>query len=317
MRALFIVGVGVLVALSALGTALLVGTQLADESWIAALMIPAATMSGTPLLVAAILNASDADSPLKPHAHRRLWWFVIAVEVLCAAAVIAITMLARGPWWLPAALIVLSAVCGLVLLIAPALRRHGARTPSVELGAEPDYTRSMLRRDRALIAIWTCGTLAVALAAVVAVAVVLPEHPLPLVLVALALALLAGSTVCVRINMRLGRRLRVIAGDDPGRIRALNDVVVKAKDTPLAPRDRAVAPRYARTALIAHGYAYTFIVALFSALALIQLSNLSTTRMLPLHIALLAFFAIGLVTATILMFRENRRIRAYIHANAP
>ncbi|MCM3500871.1 hypothetical protein M3667_03135 [Microbacterium sp. P26] len=251
---------------------------------------------------------------------RRIWVTVILSEVVSAALIIAYTVLAGAPVWLPVVFIVVGSALMAAAFWLGNLLRTTAPAPAA-LPAESLYPPAERRRDVRRIVVAALITMVVvsALCTALALTVGLGDAWFPVVCFPLAFALIVGGGMSSLPTFRVGRRARALVDGDLGRLRTIGKAVTRSKGPTLTAEDEMAAARYAPAAAILMTYQVVNIVTLYLALGLLQVNNLSSSSTDPafriLSIVLLAFFVVTLVVLVPLQIRQIRRARAYASAH--
>lgn len=323
VRVLVLVVVVVLATILPVGVGVLLAVQSSDSSGGELFLGMFASVGFVlgPLLVGAWVAFWDPRrSGDSRRIFRRIWVTVIVSEVVSAGLIIAYTVVAGAPAWLPVAFIVVGAALMAVAFWLGNLLRLTAPAPAA-LPAESFYPSAERRRDvrrtvvAALITLVVLGALCIALALTVGMG----DAWFPVVSFPIAFALLVGGGVASLATFRLGRRARALVDGDLGRLRTIGKAITRSKGSTLAAEDEEAAARYAPAAAVLMTYQVINLVTLYFALGLLQINSLMSPNTDPssriFSIVLLVFLVVTLAVVIPLQVRQIRRSRAYASAH--
>jgi hypothetical protein len=226
-------------------------------------------------------------------------WIVLTVvsAVLGAGLVATGGALAGSAAW---AVAVVIAVHWLVTVAAgPAGARVRLRSDAA--GPRPDdawspSVRADLRRAARNAGIGFAAGAAVSVAAIVIGAVLIGDLPPGLILVAAPFPLFGASLSALPAQLRLGRRMRAVTGDDLPRARRISRVVLQGRDEPLDGDDRVVAARFAALFPAATGLQLAASSLSTGGLAIVLAGQATTSDFLP---PIYFFVVVGMLLAGI------------------
>ena len=249
--------------------------------------------------------------------YKRWLRVVIGLEFLGAIAIIAYTVAAQLPAWIPVLFIAGEiALTGISLLIGRFLLRHDETHPQPSRWAP--ITRKEIRRKIAVVAITFAVVFALALMVFSAFIDSNKGDSRPGVeaLVALAFALLAAGFACVIVSLPLSRRLRDAVGRDLGTIRKVAKVVLSNKKLDLDQSEQVAAAKYAAVIPTTLSFMLGYLILLYLGLGIQQVQHLISGQVDAFQLGFSAFLVIALVTIIPIYAVRIRRARVYARNHA-
>ncbi|WP_420367514.1 hypothetical protein [Curtobacterium sp. L1-20] len=304
-----------------LGAALLVALQLHDAP--APLLIAAAT--GTlvlvmgPVLVGGFAGYFDHRASVEGRRYLRRWFLgVVVLDVVAAGFVVAASVTANAPLWVPAVLVVGAAV----LLVAARplgslFRRTEAPIADTVDGLLPG--RDAIRRKVVRIAVTFVVAAVLATIGVVLAVVLWGERGTDLgqvVLLAGQLTFLAPAVAALVVALPISRALRDVGGRDVGRLRRYAQVVLRGKRLELDPAERPAAVQYARIVPLALQFQLAYLGLLYLSIAFQLLSSVVRGSLVPVPAVTIVLLVLVLAWVVPTTVRHIRRARRYAAAHA-
>lgn len=272
-----------------------------------------------PLLLGTLSSYWDVRrTPATWRAFR--WWFrgVRIAQAIAVLAIIAFTVLAHAPWWVPIAAVVLGAVVDVLAarIARVLLRRDEARRPA-DPGWQP-ISRARIVRKVLVVAATFAGALLLAGVAMSLLFGALRgtgDSAGSALLFALEFAFLAAAIACIVVTLELNRRLREDVSRDVVELRTIGKVVLRNKPIPLDEGQQVAAAKYAVLTSITLPFTVGYLALLYIGLGLQQVGRLQRGPD-ALAIGILVLFVVAFLVLLPLTLLRARRARAYAAAHA-
>ena len=249
---------------------------------------------------------------------RRWVWIVVGIEFLAAVAFVVYSVLIAAPTWLPILFIGLAALLLVAgRLVGRALLRREMTRPSPQTEWAPVTPRELRHKILTIVITFT-ATLVVAsvgfllLDAATRGAVSLLETAI----FAVEFALLGGALAAIVQSLGIARQFRGLANGDIGLLRTFAKVVVRQKPIDLDDDQKVGAEKYAKTVTVFQPFQLLYLVMLYLALALGQVTMIFSGRPTALTWGLLAFLLVALIVFVPWMIIRTRRAQKYADEHA-
>lgn len=321
----FILSVFVSTLLVLGGTTLIVIESLHHPVWIQLLGIFAlSVLVYGPLMLGSLTAYWNTGKSTESRRYfRRILLIVFCVEAAAAIAIVAFSLLAAAPVWVPALFIVGGAALTAVSLpVGRLVLRHEESRPQPDSWT-PISRREVLRKVVAVAITFVVTFVVAMLAIVLIIAAILGRGSDRAVsslgteaLFAVEFACFAAGFVCVLATIPLNRRLRDAVGRDLGTIRKVSKVVLRKKDLHLDQDEQVAAAKLSAIVPTTMTFMFSYLILLYAGLGIQQGVSIASGIGGPLNVFISIFLVVVVVVFAPVYAVRIRRAREYARVHS-